>query len=145
MCYHLPAKAQQKSKVVANATRLFMCACGACVYKEVTNIVCSSFWRETRFSVDYHCRPVANSATCRRASVRIVIAVMDAQQQQNYDAHQREHQMHAEQYALKHANHENLHTFLFLVLFAFLIAAQIGLFLWKKHRYRSFQNVTLVS
>jgi RING finger protein 121 len=33
---------------------------------------------------------------------------------------------------------------LFIVLFAFLIASQIGLFFWKKKHYRSFQNVTLL-
>jgi len=42
-----------------------------------------------------------------------------------------------------HRDHERLHTFLIFFLFSFLIGSQIGLFLWKKHYYRSFQNVTL--
>jgi len=42
-----------------------------------------------------------------------------------------------------HANHETLHNFLLIFLLTFLIIAQIGLYIWKKRHYRSFQNITL--
>jgi len=47
-------------------------------------------------------------------------------------------------YEAAHADHEGLHTILFFCLFAFLIASQVGLFIWKKKYYRSFQNITLL-
>lgn len=43
-----------------------------------------------------------------------------------------------------HANHEFLHTCLFFLMFAILIASQIGLFVWKKYYYHSFLHVTLL-
>lgn len=47
-------------------------------------------------------------------------------------------------YLEHHRGHEGLHSALLGLLFLVLIAAQIGLYLWKKYRYQSFQNVTLL-
>jgi len=46
-------------------------------------------------------------------------------------------------YEKDHADHESLHNVLFIMLFIFLIASQVALYVWKKKYYRSFQNVTL--
>mmetsp|Transcript_1668 Transcript_1668/g.2178 ORF Transcript_1668/g.2178 Transcript_1668/m.2178 type:complete len:328 (-) Transcript_1668:31-1014(-) len=43
-----------------------------------------------------------------------------------------------------HSNHEGYHSFLFLVLIAFVMLSQFGLFYWKQKHYRSFQNITLL-
>lgn len=60
---------------------------------------------------------------------------------------QHDHEKHVQQaarYSILHANHEVLHQILFILLFLILIASQIGLYIWKKKYYRSFQNVTLI-
>jgi hypothetical protein len=43
----------------------------------------------------------------------------------------------------RHVNHDGFHQLLLVTLVCFLIGAQVGLFLWKKFYYTSFQNVTL--
>jgi len=47
-------------------------------------------------------------------------------------------------YNVAHADHEGLHSVLFVGMFIFLILSQLGLYLWKKKYYRSFQSTTLI-
>lgn len=54
------------------------------------------------------------------------------------------HTTQLKQYSILHSQHEGLHQFLLILLFALLILSQIGLYLWKKKHYRSFQSITLL-
>jgi len=45
---------------------------------------------------------------------------------------------------LFHPGHETLHAILLLFLLSFIVAVQIGLYIWKKRNYSSYRNVTLL-